>query len=85
MENKVTEETSSPKVTYKVTNPNRRTHIIQGHQLKCGESIMLDEINFTELSLVVEKIELILKVILQAKRKFMPMIKVIVILYIKGL
>jgi len=42
---------------YKITNPTRRTYIVQGHQLKCGESIELDEIKFTEPSLVVEKIE----------------------------
>ena len=45
------------KVTYKVTNPNRRTYIVQGHMLKRNESIYLDTINFTEPSLVVEKIQ----------------------------
>lgn len=41
---------------YKITNPTRRTFIVHGHQLKCGESIELNEINFTEPCLVVEKI-----------------------------
>jgi len=42
---------------YKITNPTRRTYIVQGHKLKCNESIYLDEIKFTEPSLVVEEIQ----------------------------
>lgn len=41
---------------YKITNPTRRTYIVQGHELKSGMSIELDKIDFTEPSLVVEKI-----------------------------